>query len=68
MSNFYEIIDDMFNNILKKNNLKINDIIDIKSRIIEAYEYSSNKECDYINSTLSIKSFKLNEYGIIQKS
>lgn len=67
MSNFYETLDDIFNEIIESDKaINTNDIVKIKGSIIKAYENTSNKESDYISNILSVKQFKINRNGIIE--
>lgn len=69
--NFYDTIDNMFGNLIDRydNNIElINDIIDIKSFIINEYMNSISNDTDAkkIIKKLTVKKFKITENGSIQ--
>lgn len=67
MNNFYESLDDIFNELIDSNKtINTIDIVNIKGSIIKAYEDTYNKESDYISNILSVKHFKINDNGIIE--
>jgi hypothetical protein len=62
-TNFYEALDDVFEKLIEDKRELFDELVDIKSDIIKAYEKSHYYECRYIANTLKPRSFKITEDG-----
>jgi hypothetical protein len=66
MVNFYEKLDKIFNKLTTENPEYFNmDILQMKSDIIDAYEYDNNHKGDFIAKLIKVKHFKISEDGKI---
>ena len=64
MVNFYEKLDDIFDNLTNSHPEYFNDdILNMKSKIIEAYDYENAHRGDYIAKMLKVKHFRITADG-----
>jgi hypothetical protein len=64
--NFYEKLDDIFDNFVKQHPTTcLDDVLNLKSNIIKAYEYDNAHKGDYIAKMLKVKHFRITENGLV---
>jgi hypothetical protein len=64
--NFYEKLDDIFDSFVKLHSATcLGDILNLKSNIIQAYEYDNAHKGDYIAKLLKVKHFRITENGVV---
>lgn len=61
--NFYQEIDNLFNELIKTETFELNKLINIKQNIINIYENDITYKGDDILENLECKNFKLNKEG-----
>jgi hypothetical protein len=65
-ANFYEKLDDIFNSLVSKHPEYFNkDIMQVKSDVIQAYEYNNMHRGDYLEKLMKPKYFAITEDGKI---
>jgi len=65
-NNFYETLDELFDNFMNTHNLHYNeDVLNIKSQIIQAYDFENLHKGDNIANILKPKNFRITEDGRI---
>ena len=65
MVNFYEALDEVFDKLIENKQDLFDDLVQIKSDIITAYEKSHDYERTYMSKLLKVKHFKITEDGQI---
>ena len=66
MQTFYEAIDDVSEKIINNmNTMNASELIELKSKILLAYQNTNNRQANYIGRLIKQKTFKISDDGTI---